>query len=143
MLIDHVGIDVADFERALSFYDAAFRPLMIGRLTQLGPEQGAEHGVVGYGKTLDSHHPQCGKPSFWIAGAPGKAPTSVHVAFAADSENDVKAFHAAALAAGGRDNGGPGERPHYHKGYYAAFVLDPDGHNIEAVFHNHGIKAEP
>ena len=75
-----------------------------------------------------------GKPYFWFGddGAPGQ---HTHVAFAVDSRAKVDAFHAAALAAGGRDNGAPGLRPHYHPDYYGAFVLDPDGHNIEAVCH--------
>lgn len=76
-------------------------------------------------------------PSFWIHQTPGnKSP--VHVAFRSDSRERVDAFHTTALAAGGRDNGAPGIRPHYHPDYYGAFVLDPDGHNIEAVCHAPG-----
>jgi catechol 2,3-dioxygenase-like lactoylglutathione lyase family enzyme len=75
-----------------------------------------------------------GKPSFWIDGRGATVPTT-HVAFVADDRAAVDAFHAAAIAAGGRDNGKPGLRPHYHPNYYAAFVFDPDGHNIEAVCH--------
>jgi catechol 2,3-dioxygenase-like lactoylglutathione lyase family enzyme len=92
----------------------------------VGPEEtgGSEH--AGYGSA--------GKPYFWIG--TGGAPTGgAHVAFTAADRPTVDAFHAAAMAAGARDNGGPGLRPHYHPDYYAAFVLDPDGHNIEAVCH--------
>ena len=77
------------------------------------------------------------KPDFWVAeGKPEKPP--VHVAFRAQSRAEVDAFYRAALAAGGRDNGPPGPRPHYHDRYYGAFVLDPDGHNVEAVCHTAG-----
>jgi catechol 2,3-dioxygenase-like lactoylglutathione lyase family enzyme len=82
-------------------------------------------GVVGLGAT---------RPDFWIAPAES-APTLCHLAFRVDSEYEVDAFHAAALAAGGTDNGGPGLRQHYHQNYYGAFVLDPDGNNVEAVYH--------
>ena len=85
------------------------------------------HGVVGFGR---GH-----KGELWLAQA-GKASPPVHVAFLAKTRAEVEAFHKAALAAGGRDNGGPGMRPHYHKDYYGAFVLDPDGNNIEAVCHD-------
>jgi predicted lactoylglutathione lyase len=74
------------------------------------------------------------KPDFWIHQGPPQMPR-IHIAFAADSHEQVDAFYRAAIAAGGRDNGPPGPRPHYHPNYYGAFVLDPDGHNIEAVCH--------
>jgi catechol 2,3-dioxygenase-like lactoylglutathione lyase family enzyme len=119
MIIDHIGINVSDLERSKAFYAAALAPLGISELMAPAP------GVVGYGAPP--------KPEFWLVqrddvGAP------LHVAFATDRAT-VDAFHEAALGAGGTDNGGPGERPIYHPGYYGAYVLDPDGHNIEAVSH--------
>ncbi|WP_223252345.1 VOC family protein [Paracoccus mutanolyticus] len=99
-------------------------PLGIRILTEAGPESG-RGSHLGYGRT---------EPAFWI-GTSQPAGGPVHVAFAAPDRATVADFHAAALAAGGRDNGRPGPRPEYHPGYYGAFVLDPDGNNIEAVFH--------
>jgi catechol 2,3-dioxygenase-like lactoylglutathione lyase family enzyme len=123
-MIDHTGIGVSDVGQAARFYDAALGALGLGRTMQLPPGDGSDG--VGYG--VDH-------PVFWIDRF---HPHSVrqHTAFAARSRAEVDAFHAAALAAGGRDNGAPGLRDHagYPKGYYAAFVLDPDGNNIEAVF---------
>ena len=134
-MIDHLGFNVSDIERSQAFYDAALAPLQIAVVMEVTPEQSG-HGTpyLGYGKTADSRDIQAGKPSFWLS---QKAPLGnrVHVAFVADSRTQVDAFHAAALAAGGTDNGGPGVRVHYHPNYYGAFVLDPDGHNIEAVCH--------
>ncbi len=124
-MIDHTGITVADLPRALAFYDRALAALGIGRAMQF-PDEGEPVGV-GYGVN--------GKPFFWV-GAQGAPSGPIHVAFAATDQAAVRAFHVAALAAGGVDNGAPGLRPDYHPGYYAAFVLDPDGNNIEAV--NHG-----
>ena len=125
MRIDHVGIDVTDLARAKTFYDAALGVLGAGIVHEV------EATVIGY---AGASHVQNGEASFWIA--KGEAPiTQTHVAFAVKDHATVRAFHAAALAAGGRDNGGPGLRPHYHPHYYAAFALDPDGHNIEAVCH--------
>lgn len=80
-------------------------------------------------------------PDLWLV--PSQNPTTVHLALSADSTEQVDAFHEAALAAGGTDNGAPGERPHYHPGYYGAFVLDPDGHNIEAVCHQGPVGQAP
>ena len=119
--IDHVGLAVADLGRARAFYEQALAPLGIEVVMEV--TVGGVH--VGFGDT---------RPFFWISGgcAPGGR---THVAFAAASTAEVDAFHAAALAAGGTDNGAPGLRPHYHPAYYGAFVLDPDGHNIEAVHH--------
>jgi catechol 2,3-dioxygenase-like lactoylglutathione lyase family enzyme len=119
-MIDHVGINVSDYARSKDFYASALAPL--------GYELAMEFdGRVG-GFARD------GKPWFWIhqAEEPNRG---VHVAFAAADQSTVHAFHEAALAAGGTDNGEPGERPHYHPGYYAAFVHDPDGNNVEAVTH--------
>lgn len=126
-MIDHLGLVVSDLKRSGDFYRAALAPLGISLLMEVTEAMTGGHGAhLGLGAE--------GKPFFWIG--TGSAPAGpVHVAFAAPDRATVDAFHAAALAAGGRDNGAPGLRPHYHPGYYGAFVLDPDGHNIEAVFH--------
>ena len=127
-MIDHVGLTVADFQRARDFYDAALKPLGFARRMELGPEQTGGTSHAGYGRE---------RPVFWIGD--GGAPSGhVHLALAARTRAEVDAFHAAALAAGGRDNGAPGLRPHYHPSYYGAFVLDPDGVNVEAVCHAPG-----
>ena len=117
--IDHLGLSVADFARSKAFYVAALAPLGITIV-----EQG--EGWADFGRD--------GRHEFWIGGS-GSSPAPIHLAFAAQTRAEVRAFHAAALAAGGRDNGGPGIRGHYHPNYYGAFVFDPDGHNIEAVSH--------
>lgn len=116
--LDHVTLKVADFPRASAFYDAALAPLGLTRIF------GDDSTFAGYG---------AGRPFFWIGcdGSTGYA----HVAFAVPDRQSVDAFYAAALAAGARDNGPPGVRSHYHPTYYGAFVLDPDGNNIEAVCH--------
>jgi catechol 2,3-dioxygenase-like lactoylglutathione lyase family enzyme len=123
-LIDHVHIVVADLGAAYRFYAAAF-----GALGQPAPERGP--GFF-YFDELFVSGPKYGST----------APSHIHLAFQAPDRDTVDRFHAAALAAGGRDNGKPGERP-YHPGYYAAFVLDPDGNNIEAVFHGPGKRSAP
>ena len=121
-MIDHVTFGVLDFERSAAFYDRAFAPLGVRRLFD---DSDPTVRAAGYG---DAH------PWFWIA---EHDPTSgkLHIALRARSREMVDAFHREAVLAGGTDNGAPGLRPHYHAGYYGAFVLDPDGHNIEAVFH--------
>lgn len=119
MILDHIGFNVSDFPASRAFYLRALEPLGIGIALQA-------EGWAMFGKD--------GKGQFWI-GAFGAPPGAVHVAFAAASREQVRAFHAAALAAGGRDNGAPGLRAHYHPHYYGAFVIGPDGHNIEAVCH--------
>ena len=119
-MIDHAGVTVANVARSKMFYRTALAPLGYTMLMEW--EQFAGFGVAP-------------KPDFWIGqGVPNEP--RVHVAFRADTRAMVDAFHRAALAAGGRDNGAPGLRPHYHENYYGAFVLDPDGHNIEAVCHD-------
>lgn len=118
-MLDHVGLKVSDYARSQAFYDQALKPLGIARTMGDG-----EH-YAGYG-TADH-------PFFWIG--VGGGPGGTHVAFTVQQRALVDAFHASALAAGGRDNGGPGIRAEYHPTYYGAFVLDPDGHNIEAVCH--------
>ena len=124
-MIDHITFGITDFERSTAFYDRAFAPLGLTRLFDVPLEHSGGVKVTGYGDT---------RPWFWLAEE--RATTGMlHIALAAQSRAYVDAFHAAALAAGGRDNGAPGPRPHYHADYYGAFVLDPDGHNIEAVCH--------
>jgi catechol 2,3-dioxygenase-like lactoylglutathione lyase family enzyme len=117
-MIDHVTFWVSEMARAKAFYDRALIPLGIRRITA------DDHEFAGYGVP--------GKGYFWI-GPAKQAPTGTHVAFAAADRATVDKFYEAALAAGGRDNGKPGLRPQYRANYYGAFVLDPDGHNIEAV----------
>jgi catechol 2,3-dioxygenase-like lactoylglutathione lyase family enzyme len=122
MTIDHVGVDVADFAASRRFYAAALAPLGITVMKE-------HEGWVLFGRD--------GEPAFSFAARGGIAGRAgpIHLAFAADTREQVRAFHAAALAAGGRDNGAPGLRPQYHPDYYGAFAFDPDGHNIEAVCH--------
>ncbi len=125
MIIDHFGFGVSDYRRAKAFYTAALAPLGITLVREVGPEQTEHHGwACGFGKN--------GKPDFWL-GDDGKTTPPAHVAFFASTRAGVDAFHAAACAAGGRDNGPPGLRPHYGPDYYGAFVRDLDGHNVEAV----------
>jgi catechol 2,3-dioxygenase-like lactoylglutathione lyase family enzyme len=133
-MIDHIGLRVADLARSKAFYDAAFAPLGIDVVMSVGAEITGGSEVLGYGPRADGRDIQAGKPSFWISQE--EALTGpMHIAFVAQTRAAVDAFHAAALAAGGRDNGPPGVRPHYHPNYYGAFVLDPDGRNVEAVCH--------
>lgn len=124
-MIDHIGFSVSDYERAKAFYAKALAPLGYSLIMEVGAEQGVAP-AAGFGAD--------GKPDFWF-GAEGALDKPVHVAFVAPSRAVVDAFYRAAIAAGGRDNGAPGLRPHYHGNYYGAFVRDPDGHNIEAVCH--------
>ena len=127
-IIDHLNVAVSDFARSKAFYTAALAPLGIEVLMDFGDACG-----LGRGK----------KPELWLGSkiasfqsAENRAIiTPQHVALRARSREEVDAFHAAAIAAGGKDFGAPGVRAHYHPGYYGAFVLDPDGHNVEAVFH--------
>jgi catechol 2,3-dioxygenase-like lactoylglutathione lyase family enzyme len=121
-LLDHITIGVSDFAKATAFYDAALAPLGIASTVRFKGDDGVS--VVAYGAQ--------GRSVFWFADV-GATQGVAHVAFAAKTRAQVDAFHAAALAAGGRNNGAPGLRPHYDPDYYGAFVLDPDGHNIEAV----------
>jgi catechol 2,3-dioxygenase-like lactoylglutathione lyase family enzyme len=119
-MLDHTGFTVSDYERSKAFYARALEPLGITLLMEPVAQ------AAGFGKD--------GKPFFWIE-TRGPAVSGVHVAFAADDRATVDAFHAAALEAGGTDNGAPGPREIYHPSYYGAYVLDPDGNNIEAVCH--------
>ncbi len=118
-MIDHTGVSVSDVAKSKAFFRAALEPL--GYAVIMEWEQYAGFGVPP-------------KPDFWIGqGKPNVPP--IHVAFRAANRKQVDAFYKAAMAAGGRENGPPGLRPHYHANYYGAFVLDPDGNNIEAVCH--------
>ena len=125
-MLDHIGLAVADFDRARAFYQAALKPLGLGVVMEVTAEETGGDAHAGFGDE--------GKPFFWI-GTGAKPKGGAHVAFAARTRAEVDAFYAAAIAAGGRDNGAPGLRPHYHPNYYGAFVFDPDGNNIEAVCH--------
>jgi catechol 2,3-dioxygenase-like lactoylglutathione lyase family enzyme len=125
--LDHVSLSVSDFAAARAFYDAALKPLGITVQMQVTREEtGGSYEGAGYGIA--------GKPFFWL-GSGGKTTPATHIAFAADTRAGVDAFYQAAITAGGKDNGAPGLRPHYHPNYYGAFVLDADGNNIEAVCH--------
>jgi catechol 2,3-dioxygenase-like lactoylglutathione lyase family enzyme len=125
-MIDHTGILVSDPVKSRAFYDAALAPLGYRVLMEVPTAVTGGRVVLGYGEPP--------KPDFWVTG--GTPRDHVHIAFRASSRAVVDAFYAAAIAAGGRDNGKPGTRPHYHQSYYGAFVLDPDGHNVEAVCHD-------
>jgi len=124
-MIDHIGIPVSDYARSKAFYVSALAPLGYTLIMEV---QQNEHDAKACGLGAG------GKPDFWIGGE-GGLNHPVHIALVAKDRASVDAFYKAALAAGARDNGPPGPRPHYHPNYYAAFVLDPDGHNIEAVCH--------
>jgi catechol 2,3-dioxygenase-like lactoylglutathione lyase family enzyme len=126
-MIDHIGFPVSDYARATAFYKRALAPLGYTLIMEV-PDSVTGSGAAAAGFGRD------GKPDFWIGGE-GGLEKPVHVAIVADDRATVDAFYAAALAAGGKDNGAPGVRAHYHPNYYGAFVLDPDGHNIEAVCH--------
>ena len=118
-MIDHTGLTVTDVVKSKAFYRAALAPLGYSLLIEFDDDAG--FGVAP-------------KPDFWIGQGTLNGARS-HVAFRAETRQLVDAFYEAAMAAGGTDNGPPGIRPHYHPNYYCAFVLDPDGHNIEAVCH--------
>jgi catechol 2,3-dioxygenase-like lactoylglutathione lyase family enzyme len=128
-VIDHVGWQVADYDLSVRFYAAVLKPL--GWKKQMEFDWGGGKSV-GFGPA--------GKPFLWLSSG-GRTTPHIHFAFAAGSRAAVDAFHKAALKAGAKDNGAPGLRPEYHENYYAAFVLDPDGHNIEAVIHTPPPKA--
>jgi len=125
-MIDHTGLLVSNFAASKAFYLKALGPIGYSLLMELSAAVTKRADVAGFGVAP--------KPDFWIAsGTPNVPP--IHVAFRVDTRAQVDAFYKAAMAAGARDNGGPGLRPHYHENYYGAFVLDPDGHNVEAVCH--------
>jgi catechol 2,3-dioxygenase-like lactoylglutathione lyase family enzyme len=118
-MIDHLGLEVREYMRSKDFYLAALAPLGIELMMEF------EGRVGGFGRD--------GKPFFWLR--EGEPAAGIHVAFASPDTDTVDAFYSAAIGAGGEDNGAPGPRPHYHPRYYGAFVRDPDGNNVEAVFH--------
>lgn len=121
MIIDHIGLHVSDIERSRNFYIQALKPLEIELVMEV-------QGRVALGRDQ--------KPEFWLAPAgDGQINAPLHLAFRARSRAQVDEFYRAAIAAGAADNSPPGPRPIYHENYYGAFVLDPDGHNIEAVCH--------
>jgi catechol 2,3-dioxygenase-like lactoylglutathione lyase family enzyme len=124
-MIDHLSIDVSDLKKSGHFYDNALKPL--GYTTPMqSPREFGGRLYLGWGDSADT--------DLYINEGSRIEPP-LHIAFKADSREKVDEFYKAALASGGRDNGKPGLRPEYHENYYGAFVLDPDGHNIEAVCH--------
>jgi catechol 2,3-dioxygenase-like lactoylglutathione lyase family enzyme len=124
-MLDHVSVGVTDLERSRRFYDAALRPLGLVRLLDF-EGRGSDYGFGGNQLGVE----------FTITRETRVAPLAgMHVCFRAPTRDAVHAFHAAALGAGGRDDGGPGVRAQYHRDYYGAFVLDPDGHRVEAACH--------
>src|SRR5215207_3574082 len=120
-MLDHIGLNVSDYDRSREFYERALAPLGFSLLMEPMPSIG------GFGRD--------GKPWFWINDQRQPTSENVHVAFTVPDRATVDAFHAAALEAGGTDNGAPGLREIYHPDYYGAYVLDPDGNNVEAVCH--------
>jgi catechol 2,3-dioxygenase-like lactoylglutathione lyase family enzyme len=126
-MIDHTGLNVSNPTRSRAFYEAALAPLGYSVLMEIPKEFTGGAVVLGLGVAA--------APDFWLTEGAPNAPR-IHVAFSAKSHAEVTAFYRAAIAAGGRDNGPPGPRSHYHANYFGAFVLDPDGHNIEAVCHH-------
>jgi catechol 2,3-dioxygenase-like lactoylglutathione lyase family enzyme len=125
-MFDHIGFPVANLAVSSDFYNKALAPLGITMMFHVTPEMtGTDEAHMGYGRE---------RPQFWI-GTGVKLQPGMHVAFTADDRQIVDAFYAAAMAAGGTDNGPPGLRPQYQPDYYAAFVRDPDGNNIEVVCH--------
>lgn len=126
-MIDHTGVIVSDFRKSREFYSRSLSAIGYSLLLEFPASVTGRADVAGFGEAP--------KPDFWIANGSPNNP-SIHVAFRVSTRALVDAFFKAAIAAGGRDNGGPGLRPHYHSDYYGAFVLDPDGHNIEAVCHS-------
>jgi catechol 2,3-dioxygenase-like lactoylglutathione lyase family enzyme len=119
VMFDHIGMGVSDLQASKSFFVQALAPLGV-EVCMEGP----------YGVGLGCRR----KPSLWLS-EKAKTPAPLHLAFAAENRTQVDEFYRAAMAAGGQDNGPPGLRPHYHPDYYAAFVIGPDGHNVEAVCH--------
>ena len=125
-MIDHTGFVVSDFAKSKQFYIKALKPLSFEMVVEFPAAVTKHTDVAGFGEP--------GKPEFWISGGTPNKP-AIHIAFRAHNRATVDAFYKAAMAAGGKDNGAPGIRAIYHPDYYGAFVLDPDGHNIEAVCH--------
>jgi catechol 2,3-dioxygenase-like lactoylglutathione lyase family enzyme len=128
-MIDHTGVSASDFEKSKAFYTNALSVIGYALLMEFPASVTGSTDVAGYGEPP--------KPDFWVSKGEANRPP-LHVAFRVSTREIVDAFYNAAMAAGGRDNGAPGIRPHYHEHYYGAFVLDPDGNNIEAVCHQPG-----
>ena len=126
-MIDHTGLSASAFDKSKAFYTKALSAIGYALLMEFPASVTGNTDVAGFGEPP--------KPDFWIYKGVANNPP-VHVAFRVSSRAIVDAFYKAAMAAGGRDNGAPGVRPHYHEHYYGAFVLDPDGNNIEAVCHS-------
>ena len=129
-MIDHIGIGVADFARAKRFHATALAPIGYALVMEVPASVADGADAAGFGDP--------GKPDFWIGSENGTARVTTppaHIAFRAADRQAVDAFYAAALAAGGKDNGAPGPRPHYHENHYVAFIIDPQGHNVEVVCH--------
>jgi catechol 2,3-dioxygenase-like lactoylglutathione lyase family enzyme len=126
-MIDHTGLHMSNPKRSREFYDRALAPLSYKVLMEVPAEYTGGKVVLGYGEP--------DKADFWLAEGTPNQPR-MHIAFRAKTRKQVDDFYKAAIAAGGKDNGAPGLRPHYHKDYYGAFVLDPDGHNVEACCHD-------
>ena len=124
-MLDHAGFPVSNYARSKAFYLQALAPLGYALVMEVQQHEN-DAPAAGFGAN--------GKPDLWIGGE-GGLQRPIHIAIAAQDRAAVDAFYRATIAAGGKDNGAPGLRPHYHPNYYAAFVLDPDGHNIEAVCH--------
>jgi catechol 2,3-dioxygenase-like lactoylglutathione lyase family enzyme len=119
MIFDHIGLAVSNYRQSSDFYAAALAPLGIGLIMEV-------QGWAGFGRA--------GKPELWF-GEHSAPQRPMHLAFLAESREQVRQFYTAALQAGAKDNGPPGIRAHYHEHYYGAFVIGPDGHNVEAVCH--------
>lgn len=133
-VLDHVDLPVRDLSESRDFYERALAPLGYRVLRELD-------GAIGMGASSPAERRESGADpggDFWISQhAADRSLAPVHIAFRAANEDEVRAFHLAALAAGGTNNGHPRHRPSYHQGYFAAYVFDPDGNNIEAVIHTH------
>jgi catechol 2,3-dioxygenase-like lactoylglutathione lyase family enzyme len=125
-VLDHIGFTVKDFEHSKEFYKRTLMPLGITLMMEITPEQSGGGSHAGFGKA--------GKAYFWI-GTDGEQKGGMHIAFNAPTRSSVREFYKHAIAGGAKDNGAPGLRPHYHDDYYGAFVIDPNGNNLEAVCH--------
>jgi catechol 2,3-dioxygenase-like lactoylglutathione lyase family enzyme len=131
-MIDHTGVIVSNFEYSCKWYETTLKSIGYAKLFEFDGKLSGSNYVAGFGEA------STGKPDFWICGATKDKPVNnpvIHIAFRAQNRKQVDEFYNAAIEAGGKDNGKPGIRPHYHENYYGAFVLDLDGHNIEVVYH--------
>ncbi|WP_269714572.1 VOC family protein [Caulobacter sp. NIBR2454] len=136
-MLDHLGFKVVDYKTARVFYDRVLASIGVVPLMDVTAEQSGSVAFCGYGRPAPAAPGGGPRAHFWLAQGDGmdKPNLGLHVAFSAQSRAQVDAFYETALAAGAKDNGAPGLRPHYHPNYYGAFVIDADGHNIEAVHH--------